>query len=221
MEDVLTINEVRVLGCLIEKDLTTPEYYPLTLNALVNACNQKSNRTPVMVLSSDDVEDAVDGLRKKQLAWRRSYSSSRVPKFEHNISIKFEFDEKEVAVVCVLLLRGAQTVGEIKGRTGRMCQFGSLDEVHSVLDGLKEKEDGPFVVKLSRQPGTKENRYAHLMAGEVEELIESVPDGYSEIVSVVPGAKSRIEELEDKIESMNNDLLELRTQFEDFKRAFE
>jgi uncharacterized protein YceH (UPF0502 family) len=218
MDCELTENEVRVLGSLIEKELTTPEYYPLTLNAVVTASNQKSNRDPVMSLSAEDAEEAIEGLRKKTLAWRRNCAGARVPKFEHNFNVKYKLYPQEVAVMCVLLLRGPQTVGEIKGRTGRMFKFESLEEVNDVLTGLMEKETGPFVKELPRQPGRKERRYMHLLAGETDILEEGPP--LTEEVSR-SHAKGRIETLEDEITSLRKEIAELRGEFEEFKRAFE
>ena len=219
MDYELTQNEVRVLGALIEKELTTPDYYPLTLNAVVAACNQKSNRDPVMTLTAADAEEAIEGLRKHVLAWRRNVAGARVSKYEHNFNIKYKLIPQEVAVMCVLFLRGPQTLGEIRGRTGRMFTFENLDDVGKVLAGLKEKEDGPFVKELPRQPGRKEHRYMHLFSGDTE-VEDSASSVQAEFAPTAP-AKGRIEMLEEEIKDIHEEIAELRKQFEDFKRAFE
>ena len=161
----LTAIETRVLGSLIEKDITTPDYYPLSLNALVNACNQKNNRDPVMSLDEQSVRDALTTLQEKRLAGPASGADSRVPKYEHRLQEVFNFDRREIAIVCVLLLRGPQTPGELRSRTDRMYHFEALDDVISTLDRLAQREP-PLVAILPRQPGTKESRYTHLFSGE-------------------------------------------------------
>src|ERR1700756_1848814 len=166
MEIKLTDTEVRVLGAMIEKDITTPEYYPLSLNALVNACNQKSNRDPVMQLDENSVRDALSGLQEHRLAGPASGADSRVTKYEHRMQEVFTFTRAEIAVLCVLLLRGPQTPGELRGRTERMHRFETTDDVQSALQKLIERE--PALVKvLPRQPGTKEARYVHLLGEDV------------------------------------------------------
>src|SRR6202035_4936986 len=162
---ILSEIETRVLGCLIEKDITTPDYYPLSLNALVNACNQKNNREPVMTLDEAAVRDALGSLQEKRLAGPDRGADSRVTKFEHRLQEVFNFDRREIAVLCVLLLRGAQTPGELRGRTERMYHFEALDDVASTLDRLAQREP-PLARVLPRQPGTKESRYTHLFSGE-------------------------------------------------------
>jgi uncharacterized protein len=162
--DLLTDIEVRVLGSLIEKDITTPDYYPLSLNALVNACNQKNNRDPVMTLDGDSVSDALATLQEKRLAGPASGADSRVSKYEHRLQEVFNFDRREIAVLCVLFLRGAQTPGELRGRTERMYRFEALDDVITTLDRLNQR-DPPLVSVLPRQPGTKEARYMQLLSG--------------------------------------------------------
>ncbi len=221
MDCTLTKNEARVLGSLIEKGLTTPEYYPLTLNAVVAACNQKSNREPVMTLSAEEAEEAIEGLRTNQLAWRRHQAGARVPKFEHNGDIKYHLTPQETAALCVLLLRGPQTVGEIRGRTQRMFPFESLDEVTATLTDLMEKENGPFVKELPRQPGRKECRYQHLFFGEseIDEVVEVAQQPTDSTVE--PSAKGRIEILEEELTNVKEEVAELRAQFEKFKSAFE
>jgi uncharacterized protein YceH (UPF0502 family) len=162
---ILTDTEARVLGSLIEKDITTPDYYPLSLNALVNACNQKNNRDPVMALDEESVRTALTTLQEKRLAGPTSSADSRVTKYEHRLQEVFNFDRREIAVICVLLLRGPQTPGELRGRTDRMYHFETLDDVVSTLDRLAQR-DPPLAAILPRQPGTKESRYTHLFSGE-------------------------------------------------------
>src|SRR3984957_12761290 len=165
MTNILTAVEARVLGALIEKDITTPDYYPLSLNALVNACNQKNNRDPVMTLDEESVRRALATLQEKRMAGPASGADSRVTKFEHRLQEVFNFDRREIAVLCVLLLRGPQTPGELRSRTDRMYRFEALDDVVSTLDRLAQREPA-LVAILPRQPGTKESRYMHLFAGD-------------------------------------------------------
>src|SRR5579863_5878349 len=165
MTHILSAIEARVLGALIEKDITTPDYYPLSLNALVNACNQKNNREPVMMLDEASVRDALASLQEKRMAGPASGADSRVTKYEHRLQEVFNFDRREIAVVCVLLLRGPQTPGELRGRTDRMYHFEALEDVVSTLDRLAHREP-PLAAILPRQPGTKESRYTHLFSGE-------------------------------------------------------
>ena len=161
MEIKLDPVETRVLGVLAEKQITTPEYYPLSLNAATNACNQKSNREPVLELSEDEVQRSLDSLRRKELVWQIETSGSRVAKYQHRMAEKWHLERQEIAVLSELFLRGPQTPGELRSRAGRMHPFSELAEVEKVLDYLASREDGPFVVKLERQPGRREARYAH------------------------------------------------------------
>src|SRR5215813_12611384 len=165
MQVTLTEIEARVLGSLIEKDITTPDYYPLSLNALVNACNQKNNRDPVMTLDENAVRDALSTLQKNRLAGPASGADSRVTKYEHRLQEVFNFDRREIAIICVRLLRGPQTPGELRTRTDRMYRFEALDDVEATLKKLTEREPSLIAV-LPRQPGTKESRYTHLFSGE-------------------------------------------------------
>src|SRR5579864_6091278 len=167
MDWQLDASEVRVLGSLVEKEIATPEYYPLSLNALVNACNQKSNRDPVMELSEGAVRQALDTLNEKGMAGVSRRTDSRVVKFEHHLQEVFNFNRRETAVLCVLMLRGPQTPGELRGRTERMHRFEELSEVQSALQQLMQREP-PLAKALPRQPGTKETRYTHLLSGDVE-----------------------------------------------------
>ena len=205
MDLLLTEIEARVLGALVEKDITTPDYYPLSLNALVNACNQKNNREPVMHLGEDAVRQALDALQQNNLAGPASGADSRVTKYEHRLQEAFNFTRGETAILCVLLLRGPQTPGELRGRTERMHRFEALDEVQSTLQRLIERD--PSLVKmLPRQPGTKESRYAHLLSGDVEswEPAASAPAASSE--------PDRLARLEEELASLRHKVAELRQQ---------
>src|SRR5215213_4653651 len=179
MQKVLNEVEVRVLGSLVEKQLTTPEYYPLTLNALTNACNQKSNRDPVVSFNEPTVTQAIESLREKNLVYVFYGSTSRVPKYKHMMPEVLRLDEREVALLCVLMLRGPQTLGELKERAGRLAEFTALGEVEETLSSMSVKDSEPLVVKLPRQPGQKEARYAHLLSGDVS-VDYPVEDGSSE-----------------------------------------
>jgi uncharacterized protein YceH (UPF0502 family) len=172
MDLVLDEHEARVVGSLLEKEITTPDQYPLSLNALTNACNQKSNRDPVMSLDEAQVLAALDSLRGKHLILEKSGFGSRVPKYQHRFcNTQFgtlQFSEQEFGLVCVLLLRGPQTPGELRSRTQRLCRFSDVGEVEACLEALADRDDGPFVVRLAREPGKRESRYAHLFSGEVQ-----------------------------------------------------
>ncbi len=217
MELSLTETEVRVLGSLIEKDITTPEYYPLSLNALVNACNQKSNRDPVMQLHEDAVRDALGGLQERRLAGPAGGADSRVAKYEHRLQEVFNFTRPEIAVLCVLLLRGPQTPGELRGRTERMHRFEALDDVQSTLQKLMQR-DPPLVKVLPRQPGTKEARYMHLLGGDV--VVDS-----AQPISVTSKHNSDdrecIARLEEEVSALRREVGELKDQMERFRKQFE
>ena len=217
MDLLLSQIEVRVLGSLIEKDITTPDYYPLSLNALVNACNQKNNREPVMELDEDTVRQALDSLQSKRMAGIAGGADSRVNKYEHRLQEVFNFDRREIAIVCVLLLRGAQTPGELRGRTERMYHFDSLDDVQSTLQRLMQREP-PLAVVLARQPGTKESRYMHLFAGEVE-AAQAAP-ARSELRAETDGP-NKIASLESEVVSLREEVSELKRQFAEFRKQFE
>jgi uncharacterized protein YceH (UPF0502 family) len=199
--DLLSDVEVRVLGSLIEKDITTPDYYPLSLNALVNACNQKNNRDPVMMLDEDSVRAALDSLQAQRLAGPASGADSRVTKYEHRLQEVFNFDRREIAILCVLLLRGAQTPGELRGRAERMYRFEELEDVHATLDRLSQHQP-PLVAVLPRQPGTKESRYMHLLSGNLAPT-EFAP-------ARTPSSSSAAD---DRIASLENEVAELRRAF--------
>lgn len=218
MEIKLTENEVRVLGALIEKDITTPEYYPLSLNALMNACNQKTNRDPAMQLNEDAVRDALEGLQQERMAGPARGADSRVTKYEQRLQEVFNFTRPEIAVLCVLLLRGPQTPGELRGRTERLHRFETLEDVQSALQKLMQREP-PLATVLPRQPGTKESRYAHLMAGDVVEPETAVQAG------TAPGSRSadgdRISRLEEEVVELRREVAEVKDQMEKFRRQFE
>jgi uncharacterized protein len=168
MNFTLDANEARVLGCLMEKERTTPEYYPLTRNALISACNQKSNRDPQMKVDEATVERALDALRLKGLVYLVHTAGGRAPKYAHQLEKLHTFTPQESGILCLLLLRGAQTAGELRSRAGRLCTLASPSEAETVLQGLVTREDGPFVVKFPRQPGQSAARYAHLLGGPVD-----------------------------------------------------
>ena len=205
--------EVRVLGALIEKDITTPDYYPLSLNALVNACNQKNNRDPVMSLDEDVVRGALDSLQEKRLAGPASGADSRVTKYEHRLQEVFNFDRRETAILCVLLLRGAQTPGELRGRAERMYRFEGLDDVHAALDRLSQREP-PLVAVLPRQPGTKESRYMHLLSGgaTAAEPVRAVENSSRQDRLTI--LESEVAELREEIAGIHEQLAAFRKQFE-------
>lgn len=217
MDFILDEYEVRVLGSLMEKELTTPEYYPLTLNALVNACNQKSNREPVVNYDEKTVYRTLDGLREKRLVYQ-DMSSGRVPKYGQNISHLMNILKKETAVLCILLLRGPQTVGEIRGRTGRMYDFSGLDEVQETIDNLAEMK---LITRLPKQPGRKERRYAHLLSGEPAAESEEGTARPEAAAREVQAENQRIGELEEQIKGLKAEVAELRQEFKDFKKQFE
>src|SRR5262245_55323944 len=176
MKIELTPMEARVIGCLIEKQITTPDQYPLSLNALVNACNQKSNRDPVMDVAESVVQTTVDGLSKKHFIMEKSGFGSRVPKYQHRFcNTEFgtlKFTPQELAIVCELLLRGPQTPGELRSRASRMAPFTDVNDIETALELLRARDDGPFVVRLAREPGRRDSRYAHLFSGEIPEAPE-------------------------------------------------
>src|SRR5580698_4486833 len=246
MDIKITAVEARVLGALVEKEITTPEYYPLSLNALVNACNQKSNREPVMNLDEDAVVAAMRALDAREFAGAANTTDSRVRKYEHRLQEVFNFTRPETAVLCVLLLRGAQTPGEIRGRTERLHHFEELDEVVMALGKLMKREPS-MVAVLPRQPGTKESRYLELMSGEAGAAAEPVSpslrafrqhvENAAPAAEVEPaagathgdGAKvdggrmdgGRLARLEAEVAELRGEIAALRAQFAEFRRQFE
>jgi uncharacterized protein len=219
MEIILNDVETRVLGSLVEKDVTTPDYYPLSLNALVNACNQKNNRDPVTSLDEDAVRQALTTLQEKRLAGPTSSADSRVTKYEHRLQEAFNFTRGETAILCVLLLRGPQTPGELRGRTERMHRFEDLTEVQSTLQRLMQR-DPPLARVLARQPGTKEARYKHLLAGDVEDAAD-VTRPESPVAAESNSATGRLIRLENEVADLRKDVADLREQFASFRKQFE
>jgi uncharacterized protein YceH (UPF0502 family) len=208
MSVVLSPQEIRVLGALIEKDMVTPEYYPLSLNALVNACNQKSNRDPMTAYSDEEVQETIEALRARHLISMTTGGSNRVPKYGHRASETLDLNNRELAVVCVLLLRGAQTLNEIRTRTESLHRFDDLDSVQSVLDRLAERG---FAVLLARQTGMREPRWTHLFAGEPAVPSAREPKPASEPSDSLA---TRVARLETELAELRAELLAFRNQFE-------
>jgi uncharacterized protein len=213
--------ELRVLGALVEKETTTPEYYPLSLNALVNACNQKSNRDPVMALDEEAVRQALRSLSDQALV-RSAGGDSRVPKFEHRLNELYNFHRHEIAVLCVLLLRGPQTPGELRTRAERMYAFEDLEAVHSALH-LLMRRDPPLVKILPRQPGTKESRYMHLFSGDTAPAEHAANEHPAEAQGLTRTSHDgdRVAQLEAEITELRRELNTLREQFASFQKQFQ
>ena len=218
MDFLLTDFEVRVLGSLVEKDATTPDYYPLSLNALINACNQKSNRDPFMELREDEVRQALSSLQEKRLAGPVNNSDSRVTKYEHRMQEVYNFSRGENAILCVLLLRGAQTPGELRGRAERIHRFEDLDEVQFALQRLIQREP-PLARVLPRQPGTKEARYVHLFSGDVE--VSGQPESSNATRATRVDSSEKVERLEEMVRVLQGEVEELKQQFASFRKQFE
>ncbi len=217
MELPLSDLEVRVQGVLIEKEITTPDYYPLSLNALTNACNQKSNRHPVMSLDEQGVRETLDSLNRKGLAGPASSAESRVTKYAHRSQEVFNFDRREIALMCELMLRGPQTLGELRAHAERMYRFDDLESLAGALQKLAERQP-PMVKKLPRLPGTKEPRYAQLLAGEKAEWASLA----TELAAPArPAPDERVSRLEAEVAELQQQLLALQQQFADFKKQFE
>lgn len=211
LDEALSPLEVRILGCLLEKQHATPEYYPLTLNALTAACNQTTNREPVMALEEAEVSAGLESLRQKRLVWVVAAAGSRATKYEQKLSEALNLAMQEVAALTVLLLRGPQTPGEIRSRSGRLYAFADLAEAEAALDSLAAAEP-PLAVKLPRQPGTKESRYAHLLGGSVATETPIHP--------AQPQGPSRVEQLQGEVADLREALAALRAEFEAFKAQF-
>ena len=214
MDIALTDYEARVIGCLIEKEVTTPDQYPLSLNALTSACNQKSNREPVLALDEATVQQTLDELVKKRLVVDRSGFGSRVVKYQHRFCNSefgsLHFSQQELGIICVLLLRGPQTPGELRTRTQRLCEFTDVHEAEAVLQQLTERQDGPFVIRLPREPGKRESRYAHLLSGDVDTASDSETTLQEQLMP--EESIQRIEELENLVGQLQErlSLLEAR-----------
>ena len=213
MPTILSDIETRVLGSLVEKQVTTPEYYPLTLNSLTAACNQKNNRNPVTSYSEDEVSQGLESLREKNLAYVFYGSTSRVPKYKHVAPEVLHLNAAELALMCVLMLRGPQTPGELRGNASRLFDFAGLEEVEQTLGGLITHEPDPLVVRLARQPGQKEVRFAHLLSGLAPEIpVEPLPQA---------APISSRQTLEQKVDALVAEVESLRLQFEEFKKQFD
>jgi len=208
--EILSSEEVRIIGALIEKEFTTPEYYPLTINSLTNACNQKSSRNPIVAYDEVLVEMTTQKLRDKSLVAKVTGPDLRVPKYRQQFTQFYNISKPQIAVMCVLLLRGQQTIGEIRSRCYRIYEFKDLAETEEILDSLIRMEGGSFVVKLPKDSG-RENRYMHLFGGEPQQ---------TEVVKE-PDINDRVAALEKEVDTLKDSLVELRTQFEDFKKSFE
>ncbi|MFV8463240.1 YceH family protein [Vibrio campbellii] len=211
MNTVLSPIEARIIGCLIEKEVTTPDHYPLTLNSLTTACNQKSNREPVLSLSESEVLDAVDGLIARRMVSDESSFNSRVNKYQHRFcNTEFgdlQFTEQERAIICCMLLRGPQTPGELRTRTGRLASFTDVKEVEATLEKLATREAGALVVKLPREAGKRESRYQHLLSGEVDvEAFATASAG----VAAPSASNEKLEELESEVASLRAEVAELK-----------
>lgn len=218
MADQLNEIEARVVGALVEKQLTTPEYYPLTMNALVNACNQKNNREPVMHLDEPTVSAAIERLRERNIVYVFYGSTSRVPKYKHMLPGVYELEPAEVAVIAVMLLRGPQTPGELRTRTERMYEFESLGDVQETLEGLMRRDD-PLVVKLPVLPGQKEARFAHLLSGEPD--VESLAASHPARTSTQSVSTDRIAKLEEEVALLRTEVDSVLEEFSRFKQQFE
>jgi uncharacterized protein YceH (UPF0502 family) len=219
MTTILSDIETRVLGSLVEKQVTTPEYYPLTLNSLTLACNQKNNRSPVTSYSEEEVAQALETLREKNLTYVFYGSTSRVPKYKHVMTEVLHLSTAELAVMCVLLLRGPQTTGELTTRGFRLHEFSGLEEVDATLNALMTREPDPLVIRLPRQQGQKEVRFAHLLSGEV--AIETQVTERAVSSSHRASSADRVSKLESDVEILKSEFEKLREQFEGFKKQFE
>lgn len=220
MLTILNNVEVRVLGALVEKQVTTPEYYPLTLHALTQACNQKSNRDPVVSFDEATVAHAVETLREKNLVYLFYGSTSRVPKYKHMMKEVYQLDQSELAITTVLMLRGPQTIGELRERASRLHEFSASDEVEQTLNSLTTKEPEALIARLARQQGHKEARYVHLLAGEpsIDQPAHSEPSEDKKTSSQTQ--TERLLRLEHEVEALREEVINLKQELEDFKRQF-
>ena len=209
----LTAMEARVVGALVEKEITTPDQYPLSMNALKLACNQKTSREPVMSMSDEEVRETLDGLRKKHLVLERSGFGSRVPKFKQRFCntefSSLQFTEQERGIVCALLLRGPQTPGQLRTNTHRLCQFAEVSEVEQILQNLMERSDGPFVARLAREPGKRESRFCQLFSGDAEHACESEASPEKTLTGTpldLPGETDRLSVLENRVAALEAEI---------------
>jgi uncharacterized protein len=219
MTTVLSEIEVRVLASLVEKQITTPEYYPLTLNALTNACNQKNNRNPVTAYTDDQVSQALESLREKNLAYVFYGSTSRVPKYKHVMPEVMRLSQPEVALLCVLMLRGPQTPGELRGNASRLYDFHSLEEIEQTLNSLIARDGEPLVARLPRQAGQKEIRFVHLLSGEI--AIDETAESFLPRRAASASQTDRVAKLEEAVASLESQVHDLQQQFDTFKKQFE
>jgi len=217
----LSLNQTRVIGCLIEKEITTPDQYPLSLNSLTAACNQKSNREPVMALSESSVQEILDELSKKRLIKEEVGFGSRVVKYKHRFCntefSELQFSEQALGIICTLFLRGSQTPGELRTRTNRLCKFADVHEAENVLQHLSEAENGAYVVRLPREPGKRESRYAHQFSGEVD--VQDMAASGSQLPSsstLQQGDANKVEALEQRVTELEQELASLKAQFEEW-----
>jgi len=213
----LTPVEARVVGALIEKELTTPEYYPLTLNSLVAACNQKSNRSPAMELTTVDVVRALDALRDRRFAWEHTSTATRTPKYRHGLAEALHLDKPQLALLCELFVRGPQTVGELKLHAARMHEFADAGQVLAALDAMAQRPETPLVARLPREPGKREERYAHLLCGPVA-VETAAPAEPARLV--VAAENERITKLETEVATLRDELAAVRAELADFKAQF-
>lgn len=219
MDQKLNEYEVRVIGVLIEKQITTPDYYPMTLNALVNACNQKNNRYPVVSYDEEAVSRAITSLRERKLAFVFHGAEARVAKYGHVFPKAYDFTPQDTAVMCVLMLRGPQTLGELRSRSQNLYNFESLGEVESTVEGLINREDSPLVARLPRLSGMKEPRYAHLLSGDVE---MDTTETFSRAPATSPRVDGeRVIALEESVTQLKREIENLKEEFAQFRRQFE
>ena len=220
MDIELTAEEARVLACLGEKEATTPDYYPMTVNGLVSACNQKSNREPVMYLDEKSVSRLLDSLRyDHHLVWQVTSSGSRTQKYKHDMVNVIGLTDGELAILCVLMLRGPQTVGELRSRTARHHEFAGLTEVSETMESMQHRESGPLVIHLAREPGRRERRYAHLLCGAVE--IPQCAEQEMDESHSGPTRGERLASLEQEVATLRSEVIELKEQLAQFRSQFE
>jgi hypothetical protein len=212
MDIELTLYEARVIGSLIEKEITTPDQYPLSLNALTNACNQKSNRDPVLELDEATVQETLDALVKRSLVSDQTGFGSRTTKYKHRFcNTEFgilKFSEQELGIICALLLRGPQTPGELRTHTNRLCKFRDMQEVEAALDHLMERSDGPFVARLAREPGKRESRYMHLFSGDAPAI--EIPGGTHSAPELTDSERERLYLLELRVDELEQEIVQLK-----------
>jgi len=221
LDALLNDVEARVFGSLIEKSVTTPDYYPLTLNALVAACNQKNNRDPVMCLDEKAVVRALDAMRDRQLAWQVSAAGSRVFKYKHNLESRFAWTDEQRGIMCELILRGPQTAGELRTHCERLCKLPDVPQVETILQGLAEYKDGALVVKLPKEPGCREHRFAHLLCGDVSMPVRDILPQPEAATLAVRAENERLLVLENEMAALRKEFQELKTQVMEFRKQFE